>query len=40
MVFELSQFGIGIKTIELGGMKTDFFTDPSILVGIQRMTPS
>jgi NAD(P)-dependent dehydrogenase (short-subunit alcohol dehydrogenase family) len=26
MAFELSQFGIGIKTIEPGGMKTDFFT--------------
>jgi hypothetical protein len=26
MAFELSQFGIGIKTIERGGMKTDFFT--------------
>jgi len=26
MAFELSQFGIGIKTIEPGGIKTDFFT--------------
>jgi NAD(P)-dependent dehydrogenase (short-subunit alcohol dehydrogenase family) len=26
MAFELSQFGIGIKTIAPGGMKTDFFT--------------
>jgi short-subunit dehydrogenase len=26
MAFELTQFGIGIKTIEPGGMKTDFFT--------------
>jgi NAD(P)-dependent dehydrogenase (short-subunit alcohol dehydrogenase family) len=26
MTFELSQFGIGIKTIEPGGMRTDFFT--------------
>jgi len=26
MAFELSQFGIGIKTVEPGGMKTDFFT--------------
>jgi NAD(P)-dependent dehydrogenase (short-subunit alcohol dehydrogenase family) len=26
MAFELSQFGIGIKNIEPGGMKTDFFT--------------
>jgi NAD(P)-dependent dehydrogenase (short-subunit alcohol dehydrogenase family) len=26
MAFELSQFGIGMKTIEPGGMKTDFFT--------------
>ena len=26
MAFELNQFGIGIKTIEPGGMKTDFFT--------------
>ena len=26
MAFELSQFGISIKTIEPGGMKTDFFT--------------
>jgi len=26
MAFELDQFGIGIKTIEPGGMKTDFFT--------------
>ena len=26
MAFELSQFGIGIKTIEPGGMRTDFFT--------------
>jgi NAD(P)-dependent dehydrogenase (short-subunit alcohol dehydrogenase family) len=26
MAFELSQFGIGIRTIEPGGMKTDFFT--------------
>jgi NAD(P)-dependent dehydrogenase (short-subunit alcohol dehydrogenase family) len=26
MAFELSQFGIGIKIIEPGGMKTDFFT--------------
>jgi hypothetical protein len=24
--FELSQFGIGMKTVEPGGMKTDFFT--------------
>jgi NAD(P)-dependent dehydrogenase (short-subunit alcohol dehydrogenase family) len=26
MAFELSRFGIGMKTIEPGGMKTDFFT--------------
>jgi NAD(P)-dependent dehydrogenase (short-subunit alcohol dehydrogenase family) len=26
MVFELKRFGIGMKTIEPGGMKTDFFT--------------
>jgi len=26
MAFELGQFGIGMKTIEPGGMKTDFFT--------------
>jgi NAD(P)-dependent dehydrogenase (short-subunit alcohol dehydrogenase family) len=26
MAFELSQFGIGMKTVEPGGMKTDFFT--------------
>jgi NAD(P)-dependent dehydrogenase (short-subunit alcohol dehydrogenase family) len=26
MAFELRQFGIGIKTVEPGGMKTDFFT--------------
>jgi NAD(P)-dependent dehydrogenase (short-subunit alcohol dehydrogenase family) len=26
MVFELKQFGIGLKTVEPGGMKTDFFT--------------
>ena len=26
MAFELSQFGIVIKTIEPGGMKTDFYT--------------
>jgi NAD(P)-dependent dehydrogenase (short-subunit alcohol dehydrogenase family) len=26
MAFELNEFGIGIKTIEPGGMKTDFFT--------------
>src|SRR5215472_12681298 len=26
MAFELNHFGIGIKTIEPGGMKTDFFT--------------
>jgi NAD(P)-dependent dehydrogenase (short-subunit alcohol dehydrogenase family) len=26
MAFELSQFGIGIKTVAPGGMKTDFFT--------------
>jgi len=26
MAFELNQLGIGIKTIEPGGMKTDFFT--------------
>ena len=26
MAFELSQFGIGMKVIEPGGMKTDFFT--------------
>jgi len=26
MAFELNQFGIGIKIIEPGGMKTDFFT--------------
>ena len=26
MAFELNQFGIGIKTIEPGGMKTDFFS--------------
>src|SRR5262245_27394206 len=26
LAFELKQFGIGMKTIEPGGMKTDFFT--------------
>ena len=26
MAFELNQLGIGMKTIEPGGMKTDFFT--------------
>ena len=26
MAFELNQFGIGIKTIEPGGIRTDFFT--------------
>ena len=26
MAFELNQFGIGVKIIEPGGMKTDFFT--------------
>lgn len=26
MAFELNQFGIGMKTVEPGGMKTDFFT--------------
>jgi len=26
MAYELGQFGIGMKTIEPGGMKTDFFT--------------
>jgi NAD(P)-dependent dehydrogenase (short-subunit alcohol dehydrogenase family) len=26
MAFELSQFGIGMKTVAPGGMKTDFFT--------------
>jgi NAD(P)-dependent dehydrogenase (short-subunit alcohol dehydrogenase family) len=26
MAFELGQFGIGIKTVEPGGMKTDLFT--------------
>lgn len=26
MAFELNQFGIGIKTVEPGGMQTDFFT--------------
>jgi len=26
MAFELTQFGIGIKTIEPGGIRTDFFT--------------
>ena len=26
MAFELKRFGIGMKTIEPGGMKTDFFT--------------
>lgn len=26
MAFELNEFGLGIKTIEPGGMKTDFFT--------------
>jgi NAD(P)-dependent dehydrogenase (short-subunit alcohol dehydrogenase family) len=26
MAFELNQIGIGIKTVEPGGMKTDFFT--------------
>lgn len=26
MAFELNQFGIGVKTVEPGGMKTDFFT--------------
>lgn len=26
MAFELKQFGIGVKTVEPGGMKTDFFT--------------
>ena len=31
MAFELSQFGIGLKIIEPGGMKTDFFTRSSTL---------
>lgn len=26
MAFELNQFGIGMKTVEPGGMRTDFFT--------------
>jgi NAD(P)-dependent dehydrogenase (short-subunit alcohol dehydrogenase family) len=26
MAFELGQFGIGMKTVSPGGMKTDFFT--------------
>jgi NAD(P)-dependent dehydrogenase (short-subunit alcohol dehydrogenase family) len=26
LAFELKRFGIGMKTIEPGGMKTDFFT--------------
>jgi NAD(P)-dependent dehydrogenase (short-subunit alcohol dehydrogenase family) len=26
MAFELKQFGIGLKTVEPGGMRTDFFT--------------
>jgi len=26
MAFELNQFGIGLKTVEPGGMKTDFFS--------------
>jgi NAD(P)-dependent dehydrogenase (short-subunit alcohol dehydrogenase family) len=26
MAFELNRFGIGIKTVSPGGMKTDFFT--------------
>ena len=26
MAFELNQFGIGIKTVEPGGIRTDFFT--------------
>ena len=26
MAFELNQFGIGMKIVEPGGMKTDFFT--------------
>jgi NAD(P)-dependent dehydrogenase (short-subunit alcohol dehydrogenase family) len=26
MAFELNQFGIGMKTVSPGGMKTDFFT--------------
>lgn len=26
MAFELKRFGIGIKTVSPGGMKTDFFT--------------
>jgi short-subunit dehydrogenase len=26
MAFELSQFGIGVKVLEPGGMRTDFFT--------------
>jgi len=26
MAFELNRFGIGIKTIEPGGIRTDFFT--------------
>jgi len=26
MAFELNQFGIGMKVIEPGGVKTDFFT--------------
>ena len=26
MAFELSQFGIDIKTVAPGGMRTDFFT--------------
>jgi NAD(P)-dependent dehydrogenase (short-subunit alcohol dehydrogenase family) len=40
LAFELNQFGIGINTVERGGMKTDFFSspDPSILGGIQLMT--
>ena len=32
MAFELNQFGIGMKIIEPGGMKTDFFT-PSFDTG-------
>jgi NAD(P)-dependent dehydrogenase (short-subunit alcohol dehydrogenase family) len=28
MAFELNQFGIGINTVERGGMKTDFFSSP------------
>ena len=40
MAFELSQLGIGVKTVAPGGTKTDFFTDRSTRPDTPPMTRS